>query len=455
MERMVSAMGSEVIVCGSTVFSDEVGRRFAQGHIGVKRYESGGSCREAMREHPQDALVLIDPQLEDVTPINLVGALRSDERPDGPHPRIILFTDEEVSGSLSSRARVAGADEVMHLPAYVLGAKTGPSHSGNITLQQDALLDELIEEPDVSASTPRPSLLVDAGLSQDVSPAIAPEALWAEHDDGGGFTIVVASGSGGVGKSTVSLLSAMELADRGLRCALVDLDLQFGDIAYLLGLMEYRTIDECLTLFSSGCAPDVSITSFATGIQSGVDLFACPRKPESGDMVLPHIRGIIRLLRLSYEVIVVNTGSFWSDVHVEIMRQSDLCMLLMNQRISSVQSCVRAFELIGCLGVPRVRTACLLNRFDSRGTVTSTDASMALRGATVHTVADGGNEVEELMGVGCPEELFALRNSCTVDIARMLDASLEPFGLLEGRQTHRRLIPEVKRVGGFENARGH
>ena len=50
-----------------------------------------------------------------------------------------------------------------------------------------------------------------------------------------GFLLTVVSGSGGAGKSTVATLAALLGARRGLRTALLDADLQFGDLAALMG----------------------------------------------------------------------------------------------------------------------------------------------------------------------------------------------------------------------------
>jgi ATP-binding protein involved in chromosome partitioning len=54
--------------------------------------------------------------------------------------------------------------------------------------------------------------------------------------------VTVASGKGGVGKSTVSLNLALALAERGHRVGLLDADLYGPDIPLMIGLTRQRRL---------------------------------------------------------------------------------------------------------------------------------------------------------------------------------------------------------------------
>ena len=58
----------------------------------------------------------------------------------------------------------------------------------------------------------------------------------AQHPAAKGFLLPVVSGSGGAGKSAVALLAAHAAQGLGLRTLLLDFDLQFGDMAQLMGV---------------------------------------------------------------------------------------------------------------------------------------------------------------------------------------------------------------------------
>lgn len=60
-------------------------------------------------------------------------------------------------------------------------------------------------------------------------------------------TIAVASGKGGVGKSTLALGIAMAAAERGVKTALVDADLGLANLDVLCGVRPSRTAADWLS----------------------------------------------------------------------------------------------------------------------------------------------------------------------------------------------------------------
>ncbi len=74
-------------------------------------------------------------------------------------------------------------------------------------------------------------------------PAPSPGALDAELLPGVKHTIAVASGKGGVGKSTVAVNLAVGLAQRGARVGLLDADIYGPSIPLMMGVDERPTID--------------------------------------------------------------------------------------------------------------------------------------------------------------------------------------------------------------------
>ena len=74
-------------------------------------------------------------------------------------------------------------------------------------------------------------------------PGAAPGALDAALLPGVMHTIAVASGKGGVGKSTVAVNLAVGLAQRGARVGLLDADIYGPSIPLMMGVDEHPTID--------------------------------------------------------------------------------------------------------------------------------------------------------------------------------------------------------------------
>lgn len=217
-----------------------------------------------------------------------------------------------------------------------------------------------------------------------------------------GFVVSVLSGNGGVGKSTISACLAVLLQERGLKTALLDFDLQFGDAGFLLGLDKVLGIDELL--MQPGRIAQIVPKD---GIPAVV---GAPDRLEQSEAVAPHIADAIDLLRSRFDAVVVNTGSFWSDSHIQIIESSDQVLFVLDQRPSSVRSCSRALDLCARCGIAVQPFRFVLNLCSKHALLTSMDVSCALHGMPVNELRDGGREVGELLGAGLPLELMGSKN---------------------------------------------
>ncbi len=94
-------------------------------------------------------------------------------------------------------------------------------------------------------------------------------------------TVVVFSGKGGVGKSVIATNLATLLAVRRARVALVDLDLQFGDVGLLLHLEAHPVTIDVLARRDplDAAAVDDALATSAHGVRA----LLAPTSPESSD----------------------------------------------------------------------------------------------------------------------------------------------------------------------------
>lgn len=217
-----------------------------------------------------------------------------------------------------------------------------------------------------------------------------------------GFVVSVISGNGGVGKSTISVCLATLLQERGIRTALLDLDLQFGDVGFLLGTNEAFAVDELVA------QPErVLRMEPKDGLPAVIE---APEKLEQSETVATSITEVIDLLRGNFDAVVVNTGSFWSDSHIQVIEASDKVLFVLDQRPSSVRACSRALDLCARCGVAVQPFRFVLNLCSKHALLSALDVSCALHGVQVSELKDGGREVGELLGAGLPAELMSSKN---------------------------------------------
>ena len=117
-----------------------------------------------------------------------------------------------------------------------------------------------------------------------------------------GFVVSVLSGNGGVGKSTVAACLAVLFQEKGLKTVLVDLDLQFGDAGFLLGLDDVVGIDELVR------QPErINQVKPSGGLPAVVGI---PEKLEESEAFVSYTSEVLSLLKSRFDAVVVNTGSF-------------------------------------------------------------------------------------------------------------------------------------------------
>lgn len=343
---------------------------------------------------------------DDVSPINLAAALKSDRR----ERRVCLLSAQE-SGSLKSRTSAAGIDASLTRQAFV------ERYALCKQIAMSALSPGQQGARQASSAVPAQDAQVPAqpGLAQAHSHAVqGTQAFSAPYaqERSRGFLLPVVSGSGGAGKSAVALLAAYAAQRLGKSTLLIDFDLQFGDMAELMGVQQPLRIDEVLANPGrlEGLKPQGTVPA----------LLAAPLHVDTAESVVVQAASLIDTLRGRFDVIVANTGAAWAEQHAVLLERSSKALFLVDQRATSVYACKRALDLCARCGIAVNPFMFVLNGCGKGAPLSSIDVSCALKGAHVRELADGGVEVEELLAAHRPDELFAARNELAESVEQLL-----------------------------------
>src|SRR5439155_5702620 len=125
-----------------------------------------------------------------------------------------------------------------------------------------------------------------------------------------GRIVTVFSPKGGTGKTVITTNLATALAKHeGKRTLLLDMDLQFGDAAIMLGLEPEKTIYDLVS--APGELDPEKLAGYTTRHVSGFDILPAPLRPEDAELVTEaKIGRLLEVARTSYDVIVVDTSPF-------------------------------------------------------------------------------------------------------------------------------------------------
>lgn len=175
--------------------------------------------------------------------------------------------------------------------------------------------------------------------------------------------VAVFSPKGGVGKSTIASNLACAAAERiGEGVALVDLDLQFGDLSTLLGVEPRATVADVVRL------PTLTFDGVQRMLapidKTDVQLLASPVNPLEAEEVEPEQAvALLEVLRRRFQAVIVDTALGYTDVNVAALDVADLILLVLTPDVVTVRSVVRTLDLFDQgFQYPREKIRLLVNR---------------------------------------------------------------------------------------------
>jgi pilus assembly protein CpaE len=180
-----------------------------------------------------------------------------------------------------------------------------------------------------------------------------------------GKIVTVFSPKGGTGKTVVACNLAVALAAEGRKTLLVDLDLQFGDVAIMLGLEPERTMHDLVVAPGSFDADKIS--GYATRHGARLDVLPAPLRPEDGELVLDaRIAEILEAATHGYDVVVVDTAPFFHGAVLAALDRTDELLLVCVPDVPTMKNVRLTLQTLELLSFPADRVKLVLNRASAR-----------------------------------------------------------------------------------------
>jgi pilus assembly protein CpaE len=181
-----------------------------------------------------------------------------------------------------------------------------------------------------------------------------------------GRVITVMSPKGGSGKTIVSTNLAVGLAAQYPgNVVLVDLDLQFGDVSYALGVSPQHTIADAVSGLDDLDATTLKV--FLTRHRSGLYVLCAPDEPAAGEEIPATTTAtVIGLLASEFGYVVIDTPGGLTEHTLAALDLSTDVILLADLDVPSVRNIRKALDALDMLGMQSPRRHFVLNRADSR-----------------------------------------------------------------------------------------
>jgi pilus assembly protein CpaE len=205
---------------------------------------------------------------------------------------------------------------------------------------------------------------------------------------------------GGSGKTLTSTNLAVSLAQAGRSVAIMDLDLQFGDVALAMGLNPVRTMYDLVR--SGGSLDAEKLEDFLVEHPSGVRALLAPVRPDQAAVIgIPFLAEVQRLLSEMFEFVVFDTPpSFSPEVISAIDTSTDVLVVVMRDTLS-LKNTKLGLETLERMDYDRRRVKVLLNRANTNVGIERDDV-LAILGRDVDFQLPSDREITRSINQGVP-----------------------------------------------------
>ncbi|HEU0132667.1 MAG TPA: AAA family ATPase [Mycobacteriales bacterium] len=335
----------------------------------VQVFDRPAEVDAAFAAGPVDVLV--------VGPSELTAAgMRRVAKLHAEHPETVVVVAGKVAELPSPMLLVkAGAAEIIRLPA-------GP-----------ATIRKALESATAQARGRHVEVVVERAVEVTAAPEPEPEQPVQREP---AVTITVASATGGCGKTFLASNLAYLLARTGKRVAMVDLDLQFGEVVSMLQLRPAFTIVDV--------DPDQegSLEACMTPHKGGFDVLAAPRDPIAADGLTPErIAEILLAIRQRYDYLIIDTPPSLNEVVLSSFDISEHLIVLATLDVPSVNNMRVFLSTLDRLKIPTEGIHLVLNKAEKGVGLAGSDVE-ALLGRPWDLVLPYDREVSRAVNLGLP-----------------------------------------------------
>jgi pilus assembly protein CpaE len=257
-----------------------------------------------------------------------------------------------------------------------------------------------------------------------LTPALADTGDVEDHQ-----VVAIFSPKGGAGRTTIATNLALAIRrETDQRVALVDANLQFGDVGVLLNLNpKNRSMLDAV----DGGEPDRDIIeSVMIDHSTGIRVLLAPPSPEGADLVTPsYLRKMVDVLRQSHDWVIVDLPSGLNDHSLGILDAADQILIVAALEITTIKNVRLFLEVADQLDYERSKLRLVINRSDSSQGIRIGDVEASIRRPIDGSIVSDGRLAVLAVNRGVPfvvshpesplsRDLVALAHTVVGDVAK-------------------------------------
>jgi pilus assembly protein CpaE len=234
-----------------------------------------------------------------------------------------------------------------------------------------------------------------------------------------GRVITVASPKGGVGKTTVATNLAIGLTSSAPQSTvLVDLDVQFGDVASALGLTPEYTLPDAVR--GPASQDTMVLKTFLTQHPSGLYAVCGSESPAAGDTVTGEdVSRLLALLAREFRYVVVDTAPGLSEQTLAALDRASDVVMLTSMDVPGVRGLRKELDVLRELCMIPAGRHVVMNFADPKGGLSVRDVELAI-GTGVDVVLPRSSAVPASTNQGVPLLESGRKDPMTKELRRLV-----------------------------------
>ncbi|GGX39748.1 AAA family ATPase [Streptomyces fructofermentans] len=296
-------------------------------------------------------------------------------------------------------------DLVLRFPAVGVVLITADSSTGVLTAAMDSGARGIVALPlghEALAERVQAAAAWSTGMRRHLGSGV-PEV----YAGPGGTVVTVTGAKGGVGATVAAVQLSLAASASGRSVALLDLDLQSGDVASYLDVQFRRSIGDLAGI--SDITPRVLQDAVYTH-DSGLALLLAPAEGERGEEITDRVaRQVLGALRSRYDIVVVDCGAQLNAANAAAVELADRALLVVTPDVIAVRAAKRMVRMWDRLQIRKAEeTLTVVNRF-GRGTEIQPSLVERVTGTKVarSTVPAAFKELQSVVDAGRMQDLDA------------------------------------------------
>ncbi|GAA3309865.1 AAA family ATPase [Arthrobacter ramosus] len=254
-----------------------------------------------------------------------------------------------------------------------------------------------------------------------------------------GLVIGVFSPKGGVGKTTIATNIAVGLGKIApMSVVIVDLDLQFGDVASGLYLNPEHTVTDAVT--PSASQDSLVLKAFLTVHPASIYALCAPKDPVEADEISPQQVGrLLEQLAQEFQYVVVDTAPGLPEIGLAALEQCSDAVWVTGMDVPSVRGLRSGLDILRRLNLLPETRHVVLNMADSKSGLSVQDVESTV-GAPVDVSIPRSKAVAFSTNRGIPVLQDAVKDPAVKGLKQLVERFNPTWRAKAQRKLHRRVV---------------